>query len=121
MPPPNDRRPGFSKRAQFSIFTAYVAAGAGLLAGAVLIGIAVVDPGSFAFLRRGANEVAAPVGVVGSVSRARSRGVFERIGDYIDAGNKNAALRREVAVAPAAQAGGRPPPLGSRTPAAAPG
>ena len=99
MPPPNDRRPGFSRRAQFSIFSGYVAAIAGVLAGVVLIAAAMADPGSFAFLRRGANEIAAPAGAAGSAARAGSRGFFQRIGDYIDAGNTNAALRREVAAA----------------------
>ncbi|MDP3673608.1 MAG: rod shape-determining protein MreC [Novosphingobium sp.] len=99
MPPPNDRRPGFSRRAQLGIFTGYVAAIAGVIAGVVLIVIAIVDPGSFAFLRRGANEVAAPMGAAGSAARTGSRGFFQRIGDYIDAGNTNAALRREVAAA----------------------
>jgi rod shape-determining protein MreC len=71
----------------------------GVLAGIVLIVIAAVDPGSFAFLRRGANEIAAPAGAAGSAVRTGSRGFFQRIGDYIDAGNTNAALRREVAAA----------------------
>ena len=99
MPPPSDRRPGFSRRAQFSIFSGYVAAIAGILGGVVLIAIAIADPGSFAFLRRSANEIAAPAGLAGSVARSGSRGFFQRIGDYIDAGNTNAALRREVAAA----------------------
>ena len=99
MPPPNDRRPGFSRRAQFSIFSGYVAAIGGVLGGVVLIAIATADPGSFAFLRRGANEIAAPVGAGGSAARSNTRGFFQRIGDYIDAGNTNAALRHEVAAA----------------------
>ena len=99
MPPPNDRRPGFSRRAQFSIFSGYVAAIGGVLGGVVLIAIAIADPGSFAFLRRGANEIVAPAGTVSSAVRADSRGFFQRIGDYIDAGNTNAGLRREVAAA----------------------
>ena len=99
MPPPNDRRPGFSRRAQLGIFTGYVLAVAGALAGLVLVIVAVVDNGSFAFLRRGANEVVAPVGAAGSAARSGSRNVFEKIGDYFDAANKNAALRREVRIA----------------------
>ena len=99
MPPLNNRRPGFSRRAQFSIFSGYVAAIAGVLGGVVLIAIATADPGSFAFLRRGANEIVAPAGAVGSAARSGSRGLFQRIGDYIDAGNTNAGLRKEVAAA----------------------
>ncbi len=99
MPPPNNRRPGFSRRAQFSIFSGYVAAIGGVLVGVVLIAIAIANPGSFAFLRHGANEFAAPAGAAGSATRVSSRGLFQRIGDYIDAGNTNAALRGEVAAA----------------------
>ena len=99
MAPPTDRRPGFSRRAQLGIFTGYVAAALGLIAGVVLVVIATIDPGSFAFLRRGATEIVAPAGAAGSAGRAGARGFFQRIGDYIDAGNKNAAMRREVAAA----------------------
>lgn len=99
MPPPSSRRPGFSRKAQLGIFTGYVAAIAGALAGLVLIIIAVVDNGSFAFLRRGANEAVAPVGAAGSAARSGSRNVLQKIGDYFDAANKNAALRREVQIA----------------------
>ena len=99
MPPPSDRRPGFSRRAQFSIFTGYVLAIAGAVLGAALIVVAVVDNGSFAFLRRGAAEVVAPAGAAGSAVRSGSRNVFQKIGDYFDAADKNATLRREVRIA----------------------
>src|SRR6188472_1554513 len=96
MPPPSDRRPGVSRRAQYGIFTGYLAAVAGVLAGIALLAIAALDPGSFAFVRGGATELAAPAG---SAARAGSRGVIARIGDYVDAADKNAAMRREVALA----------------------
>jgi rod shape-determining protein MreC len=99
MPPPADRRPGFSRKAQYGIFTAYLLAGAGVLLGAVLLAWSAYDRGSFAGLRSAGNELAAPVGTAGSASRAASRGLFARIGDYIDAGNTNARLRREVEIA----------------------
>lgn len=99
MAPPSDRRPGFSRRAQYGIFTRYVLAVAGLVAGAVLVIVAVVDPGSFALLRRSANEVAAPAGLAGSAARGETRSLLQRIGDYWDAADKNAALRKEVEAA----------------------
>ena len=99
MPPPSDRRPGFSRRAQYGIFTGYLAAVAGVLAGIALLAIAVLDPGSFAFLRGGATELVAPAGAAGSAARSGSRSAIARIGDYFDAANKNAAMRREVALA----------------------
>jgi len=99
VPPPSDRRPGFSRRAQFSIFTGYVLAIAGAVLGVVLVIVAIVDNGSFAFLRRGATEVVAPVGAAGSAARSGTRGFFQRIGDYFDAADKNAAMRRELQIA----------------------
>jgi rod shape-determining protein MreC len=99
MAPPSDRRPGFSRRAQYGIFTGYVAAVLGAVAGFALLIVAAVDPGSFAFLRRGAAEAAAPVGQAGAVSRVASRNFFQSIGDYFNAASTNAALRKEVAAA----------------------
>ena len=99
MPPPSDRRPGFSRRAQFSIFTGYVLAIAGAVLGVVLVIVAIVDNGSFAFLRRSATEVVAPVGAAGSAARSGTRGFLQRIGDYFDAADKNAAMRRELRIA----------------------
>ena len=103
MAPPSDRRPGFSRRAQYSIFTGYVAAVVGALVGAVLLVVSMVSPGSFAFLRLGATEVAAPAGTAGAVSRSAGQSVAARIGDYFDAANKNAAMRRELTAARAQQ------------------
>lgn len=103
MAPPSDRRPGFSRRAQYSIFTRYVAAVAGAILGLILLVIATFQPGSFAFLRLGATEIAAPAGTAGAVSRAGSQSVAARIGDYIDAANQNATMRRELTAARAQQ------------------
>ena len=99
MAPPSDRGPGFSRRAQYSIFTRYVAAVLGALVGVVLLIVAMIDPGSFAFLRRGAAEVAAPAGTAGAASRAAGQSLLAKIGDYFDAAGKNAAMRRELTVA----------------------
>jgi rod shape-determining protein MreC len=99
MPPPSDRRPGFSRRAQYGIFTGYVAAVGGVLAGIAFLAIAAFDPTAFGLLRNGAREAVAPAGAAGSASRAASRGVVARIADYFDAANKNAAMRREVSIA----------------------
>jgi len=103
MAPPSDRRPGFSRRAQYSIFTRYVAAVVGAVVGAVLLIVAMFEPGSFAFLRQGATEVAAPAGAVGAASRAAGQSFTAGIGDYFDAANKNAAMRRELIAARAQQ------------------
>jgi rod shape-determining protein MreC len=99
MPPPERGRPGFSRRAQYGIFSGYVVAVLGALGGLVLLAISVADPASFAFLRRGAAEVAAPVGAVGAASRGAGHGLFAEVAAYIRAGSQNAGLRREVEAA----------------------
>ena len=99
MPPPSGRRPGFSRRAQYGVFTGYVAAVLGAVAGLVLLVVAMIDPGSFAFLRRGAAEVAAPAGTAGAASRAASQSVTAKIGDYFGAASQNAAMRKELSAA----------------------
>ncbi|MEO0033899.1 MAG: rod shape-determining protein MreC [Pseudomonadota bacterium] len=94
-----DLRPGFSRRAQYGIFTGYVIAVLGVVAGVVLLIVSLVNPGTFGFARAAASEVARPAGVAGAQTRAASQGLFAAIGAYFNAGRQNAALTREVAAA----------------------
>lgn len=94
-----DRRPGFSRRAQYGIFTGYVIAVAGLVAGAVLLIVSIVNPASFSGLRGAASEIARPAGEAGAETRAAGQSVIAAIGAYFNAGLQNAALSREVAAA----------------------
>jgi rod shape-determining protein MreC len=94
-----DRRPGFSRRAQYGIFTGYVVAVAGVVAGAALLIVSIVNPGLFSFARGAASEVARPVGIAGAEGRAAGQSLFAAIGAYFNAGRQNAALSREVAAA----------------------
>ncbi|WP_068076685.1 rod shape-determining protein MreC [Novosphingobium lentum] len=91
-----DRRPGFSRRAQYGIFTGYVVAFAGVLAGLAVLAISLFNPGAFSFARNAANEVARPLGQAGASSRQGGQGLFSAIGAYFDAGRQNAQLHREV-------------------------
>src|SRR3546814_13743401 len=61
MAPPKNRRPGFSRRAQYGLFLGYVIAVAGALVGAILLVVSAIDPTGFASLRRAAAEATAPV------------------------------------------------------------
>jgi rod shape-determining protein MreC len=94
-----DRRPGFSRRAQYGIFTGYVIAIVGAVAGVVLLLVSLLDPGAFGFARAAANEVARPLGQAGAESRTAGQGLFAAVGAYFNAGRQNAALSREVAAA----------------------
>lgn len=99
MAPSRDRRPGFSRRAQYGIFTGYVIAVLGVLAGLALLVVSLVDPGSFTFARNAAGEAARPLGTAGAVARTGSYGLFDGIADYFSAASKNAELRHEVDLA----------------------
>lgn len=99
MAAPTPRRPGYSRKAQYGLFAAYVIAVAGALAGLLLVLISAFDPTGFAALRSIVSELFAPVSrtsssVVGSVGSAD-----ENISAYIKAGSQNKELRRQLDVA----------------------
>jgi rod shape-determining protein MreC len=80
MARPVDRRPGFSRRAQYGIFTGYVVAVAGFIAGAVLLVVSLVNPVMFSSLRGAASELARPAGEAGAETRAAGQSLFAAIG-----------------------------------------
>ncbi len=96
MAAPSPRRPGYSRKAQYGLFAAYVIAVTGAVAGLLLVLISAFDPTGFATLRSVASELLAPVSrasssVVGSVGSAD-----ENISAYIRAGSQNKELRRQL-------------------------
>lgn len=97
MAPSRNRRPGFSRRAQYSLFLSYVIAVAGLLVGAVLLALARLDPPAFAALRATTAEVTTPVS---SGIAAIGRGIASipaSASDYIGVRRQNEQLRKELA------------------------
>lgn len=99
MAPPSSRRSGFSKKAQYSRFTGYLLAGAGVVLGLALLVLSLWQPAAFAPLRGVASDVVAPVGTGSAVARSESQGLFASIAGYFNAGQQNAELRREVEIA----------------------
>lgn len=94
---PTNRRPGFSRRAQYSRFIGYVVAGAGMVVGAGLLALSSFDPVAFRALRGGAAEVTAPVSSgIAWVGRGIA-GVPEGVGSYFGVRTENARLKRELA------------------------
>lgn len=97
MAPPHNRRPGFSRRAQYGFFLTYVIALAGAIVSAVLLALSSLDPPAFASLRASLAEVTTPVssGIsgVGNWLGAIPGG----IGDYLAVRGQNAALRKQLA------------------------
>lgn len=99
MAPPSSRRSGFSKKAQFSLFTGYLLAGAGALLGLALLALSLWQPAAFAPARGVASDVVAPAGQVGAVARSGSQEIFASIAGYFNAGWQNAELRKEMEIA----------------------
>lgn len=99
MAPPANRRPGFSRRAQYGLFAAYVLALGGALVGLVLVVVAQVSPVTFAAFRVAAAEVTAPVSTLMATAVDGVAGVPSAIGNHFRVMGENARLRREVTAA----------------------
>lgn len=92
-------RSGYSKRAQYTLFTGYIAAALGALVGAVLLGLSLWQPQFLSGLRGGAQDAALPATRGAAVVRTESKGLIANIAGYLRAGSQNAALKREVEIA----------------------
>ncbi len=99
MAPPSNRRSGFSRRAQYTTFFGYLAAGLGALVGGGLLIASLTDSSRFSGVRSAATDVTAPVAKAAAASRAEGSGLFSAIAGYFTSGKENADLRREVALA----------------------
>ena len=96
MAPPRHRRPGFSRRAQYSLFVTYVVAIAGTVVAALLLAISVVDPTGFSALRTFGAEITAPIARVTNSVRLMTQSFARDASAYIHAASKNAALEKEA-------------------------
>lgn len=96
MAPPLHRRPGFSRKAQYSLFVTYVVAIAGTIVAALLLMISVVDPAGFSALRTFGSEITAPVARVVSHARQSTQALTRNFSAYIDAASKNVTLEKEL-------------------------
>ena len=106
MAPPRDRRPGFSRRAQYGVFFGYILAIAGGVVGAVLLALSLLNPAAFSPVRAGVAEVTAPVSSALAVAVDTVSGVPGAIASWWDVHGKNADLSAQVARArPALVAG----------------
>jgi rod shape-determining protein MreC len=96
MAPPVSRRPGFSRRAQLSLFVGYVVAVGGVLLAVLLLVTARFDPEGHNALRAVLGDVASPVSGAGRVVVRGLGGAGQGIAAYFAAGSKNRALTAEV-------------------------
>ena len=99
MAPPASRRTGYSRKAQYSVFTGYLLAALGALLGLILLGLSLYQPGAFAPLRGVAGDVSAPAGKATAAMRGGSQGLWASIAGFWRAGSQNAALREELEIA----------------------
>lgn len=99
MAPPSPRRPGFSRRVQFSLFAGYVFAIVGALFALLLVVTARVDPAGHAALQSIATDITSPIS---STLRAAVNTVKDLGGGtaaYFDAASKNRVMSQELKLA----------------------
>lgn len=99
MAPPNARRTGFSKRAQYTTFFGYLAAIAGGLVGAGLLVISLFNPEAFSGLRGVAADAVAPAGELASAGRSGTQSAMSGLWGYLTWGPQVARMNRELEVA----------------------
>ena len=96
MAPPRNRRPGFSRRAQYTQFFAYVVAVAGCLVGAVLMVLATLDPVAFAAFRATLSEVTTPISSGMAGAGRGLAAIPQGISDYVAVHDENQRLHKEL-------------------------
>lgn len=96
MAPPKHRRPGFSKRAQYSIFASYLLGILGAVIGLLLLAISIIDPRGFSILRTIGAEATAPVSKSLTEVGGATGSFGEEVVAYFGAASKNAEMKREL-------------------------
>jgi rod shape-determining protein MreC len=96
MAAPQNRRPGFSRKAQYGLFATYVLAIAGALFAALLLILSIADPAGFSALRSVGSEITAPPARFFNSIRRSLNDMGGNMSAYFDAASKNAALTKEV-------------------------
>lgn len=90
-------RPGWSRRAQYSLFFSFLAVIAGLIVGLILLILSLIAPQSYAVVRGTALDATAPVSGAFRQVTTTVTGLVGGAGNYWDAANQNAQLKRDRA------------------------
>ena len=90
-------RPGWSRRAQYSLFFGFLAAVAGLIVGLFMLVLSLVAPSSYSAVRGAALDATSPVTGALSEVGATAKGLVSGAGNYWDAASQNAKLKKERA------------------------
>ncbi|AJP71396.1 rod shape-determining protein MreC [Sphingomonas hengshuiensis] len=97
MAPPRNRRPGFSRRAQYGLFLGYVGLVGGALIATALLLLSTFNPPAFAAVRGAFAEVTTPISSGFAWVRSGIAGVPEGVGSYFNVRNENARLKKQLA------------------------
>ena len=99
MAPPANRRPGYSRRAQFGTFLGYVVGLGGVLLGAAFLFAGMANHGAFANWRSTAADVTAAPGRTGVWLRDQTGQIVDTMVGFTVSGPENARMKRELALA----------------------
>ena len=91
-----NRRPGFSRKAQYGIFATYLLAIFGSVIGAILLAIHIFSPATFSVLRTTGAEITAPISSLFADAAGEASSAGETVSAYINAGSKNKSLTAEL-------------------------
>ena len=98
MSAPAGPRPGWSRRAQYSLFFGFIAAVAGLIVGLFMLTLSLIAPSTYSTVRGAALDATSPItGALAEVG-ATAKGLVSGAGNYWDAASQNAKLKRERAI-----------------------
>lgn len=95
MAAPAGARPGWSRKAQYSLFFGLVAAIGGLIVGLILLILSLVAPTAYASVRGAALDVTSPISTALNEVVVTAQGLVGGAGDYWNAAEQNADLKRE--------------------------
>lgn len=99
MAPPQNRRSGFSRRAQYGLFASYVIAIIGMLIGLLFAVTARFDPQGHAAVQGFFADLTSPISNAARSASGSVASGFNGVGAYIEAGSKNRAMEAELRAA----------------------
>jgi len=96
MAPPRNRRPGFSRRAQYSLFLAYVGLVGGALIGAALLLLSTFQPAAYGAVRGFFAEITTPISSGLTWVRDGIMSVPTTISNNWNVSSENVRLRKQI-------------------------
>jgi rod shape-determining protein MreC len=93
---PSNRRPGYSRRAQYGLFFGYVTAVSGVIIAVLLLILSAVDPRAFGALKGAVTDATLPISAGGRAVVRTIRDVGSDVGAYVDAATKVRRIEAEA-------------------------